>query len=347
VNSALSVPGLFSGSLTSKYAGLIDGRNSESVFQNLQLLFTSLISSGSLSADEVSFLSFGTDSYLSYKNIVDVGVIPEPVKAIIKKYESTWLNISQGSIDEMSAEELMGYNIGKNIFTKSLSDLEKYALDFPIFKETGDLGMSGALHFWSVELDRSNIVNLAKQLTKDLAGTGITDENIKAMTTSLESISFSGKIGFDPKDPTVSLLEGTLSASGKVLTDIVISHQKDNSSIQFTNSEEKAAISINYGKKEGKYVFDAKVTKDSVEMGKISAYVEQKDGKFRELSIEASAQGMVISLKHTLEGNKFTGKLSAVVATLDWSGVINDDRLEELKINGTSPVGTLSANLTK
>lgn len=345
--SNLSVPGLFSWSLTSNYNGLIDGRNSESVFQNLQVLFNSLISSGSLSVEQVSVLSHGTDSFLSFKNISDVGVIPEPVRAIIKKYENTWLNIAQNNVEDMSSEELLGYNIGKNLFSKSLTDLEKYATDYALLKDTQDLGMSGSLHFWSVELDRTNIIKLAQQLTKDLAGTGITDETLKSMSSALESVAFSGKIGFDPEKPSVSLLEWDLTASGKLIANIVISHQENNSSIQINNSEEKTAITVNYGKVEDKYTFDAKITKDNIEMWKLNAYVSKKEGKFHELSIEASAQWMTISLKHTMEGDKFVGKLSAVVATLDWSGTIIDGRLEWFKINGTSPVGTLSVDLTK
>jgi hypothetical protein len=80
-------------------------------------------------------------------------------------------------------------------------------------------------------------------------------------------------------------------------------------------------------------------------MGKISGYVEHVGNKFHELSIDASAQGMTVSLKHTIDGDKFTGKLSAVVGTLEWSGTVSDDRLTGLKINGTAPFGSLSVDL--
>ena len=91
----------------------------------------------------------------------------------------------------MTNEELMGYNIGTNIFKKSLADIEKYITDYPIWKDTADLGISGSLHFWSVDLDRNNIVALAKKLSLDLAGTGMTDEYVKALEKNLASVSFS------------------------------------------------------------------------------------------------------------------------------------------------------------
>ena len=81
-------------------------------------------------------------------------------------------------------------------------------------------------------------------------------------------------------------------------------------------------------------------------MGKISGYIEKKDGKFRELSLEASAQGMTVTLKHTMDGDKFSGKLSAVVGTLEWSGIIANEKLMGFKMNGTAPFGSLTVDLT-
>ncbi len=82
-------------------------------------------------------------------------------------------------------------------------------------------------------------------------------------------------------------------------------------------------------------------------MGKMSGYIQKKDGKFQELSFEASAQGMTVSLKHTMNGNSFQGKLSAVVGTLEWSGTMVNDALTGLKIDGTAPFGSLLVNLTQ
>ncbi len=82
-------------------------------------------------------------------------------------------------------------------------------------------------------------------------------------------------------------------------------------------------------------------------MGKINGYIEHTGAKFQELSLEASAQGMTVTLKHSVDGNKFTGKLSAVLGTIEWSGTTGDETLKSLKITGTSPVGSLTANLTE
>jgi hypothetical protein len=55
---------------------------------------------------------------------------------------------------------------------------------------------------------------------------------------------------------------------------------------------------------------------------------------------------MTASLKHSMDGDKFTGKISAVVGTIEWSWTMNSDRLTWFKINGTAPFGSLSADLT-
>lgn len=80
--------------------------------------------------------------------------------------------------------------MGRNILTKSLTDVEKYATDYPIFRDTADLGMSGSLQYWSVELDRAQILALSKQLSLDLAGTGMTDEYTRTLESNLATISF-------------------------------------------------------------------------------------------------------------------------------------------------------------
>jgi hypothetical protein len=144
---------------------------------------------------------------------------------------------------------------------KSLSDIEKYATDYPIFKDTGDLGMSGSLHMWNIEIDRTNILALTRKLSNDLTGTGLTDEYAKNIETNLVSLSFSGKIGFDPKNPKISLLDATISASGVLIGNIVISKNENNGSIAISNTDTKTSIILNYGKNNNKYVFDTSFRK--------------------------------------------------------------------------------------
>lgn len=347
IQAAINIPNALSGSVTSNYAGLIDGRNSESTFKNIKLLFTSLMGTNSVTADEVGIVSYNGDSYASYKNIVDINadLIPEKIKEILKKYNGKWMNLMAENPANMSSEELMGYNIGKNLVTRSFTDLEKYITDYPIWKDTADLGMSGSLHYWSVELDRPQVVSLMKKLSLDFAGTGMTAENVQELEKSLAQVSFSGKMGFDTKNPKISTLEGALTASGKLVTNVAIVKNEDAGSVRLTNPDEKTDIAMNYGKIDKKYTLDVSVKQNDVEMGKMNAYIQKDDGKVREISVEGSAQGMTVSMKHTIDGDSFTGKLSAVVGSMDWSGTFDKDTLKSLKVTGSAPFGSLSANL--
>ncbi len=346
VSSVINIPGILSGWLSSNYNTLIDGRNSESFFHNLDLKFTSLLSSGALSIGELALVSHGADSFISYKNVSDIGLIPTEMQTIIKKYENNWLNMSKGAESEMSAEELMGYNIARNLIGKSLSDVSNYATEYPIWKDTADLGMSGALHMWSIDMNRTNMVELAKKLSLDLAGTGMTAETISNLEKSLNTITFTGSLWFDPKNPEVSYLDGTISLSGTIIGWITISKNLDSTNIKLTSPEDQSALVLNFAKKETKYTLDASVLASGIEAGKISSYVEFQDRKLREISLEASVEGMTMTMKHTITGDTFVWKLSAVVGTLDWSWTIKDDRVTTLKINGTSPFATLSADLS-
>lgn len=347
ISSSVSVPGILSGSIASEYVGLIDGRNSESFFRDIRVLFTSLVSSGSISADEVGIISHGADSYLSYKNLVDAGMMTDDIKTVLKKYENTWLSLTEQANIGMTPEELMGYNMGHNILTKSLADIEKYATDYLILRDTADLGMSGSLHYWSVELDRAHILSLSKQLTMDLSGTGMTDADAADLAKNLDTVSFLGKVAFDPANPRIAILDGALSVSGALVAQIAMTRREDGGHIRISNPVEKMAIEINYSKKDSRYTFDAIVRQADTEMGKVTGYIDYTGNKFHELSLDASAQGMTVTLRHTIDGDSFTGKLSAVVGTIEWSGTTGDDQLKSLKINGMAPFGSLTADLTE
>ena len=207
--------------------------------------------------------------------------------------------------------------------SKSLADIEKYATDYMIFRDIGDLGMSGSLHYWSVELDRTQILALTQKLTLDLSGTGMTEQASTELKKNLETLSFSGKIGYDPADPRVSVLDGALSVSGALIAQIRVAHTGDDAYMQITNVDDTGMV-LHYNTKNNRYTFDAAIRESGNEVRTMSGYIDRTGDKFKELSIEASAKGITASLKHTVDGDNFVGKLSAVVGTIEWSGKIQD-----------------------
>jgi hypothetical protein len=97
-------------------------------------------------------------------------MMTDDIRQVLAKYENMWLNMSgQSMIVDASSQDDPSYIITQNLLSKSLLDIEKYATDYPIWRDTADLGMSGSLHYWSVEFDRIQLIALAKQLSLDLA----------------------------------------------------------------------------------------------------------------------------------------------------------------------------------
>ncbi len=89
----------------------------------------------------------------------------------------------------------------------------------------------------------------------------MTDEYAKTFEKNLATLSFSGVIGFDPKNPKISLLDGTLSVSGALIAKIIVTKNEDTGSVRISNTENKTDIVFNYGKIENKYSFDGSVRK--------------------------------------------------------------------------------------
>lgn len=83
------------------------------------------------------------------------------------------------------------------------------------------------------------------------------------------------------------------------------------------------------------------------EVGKMTAYVDTQDGEFRELSLDLTAQGITVTLKHTQqEDGKFDGRLLLPVGSISWNGAVTDKKLTALKVLGASPMGAMDLDLT-
>ena len=62
-----------------------------------------------------------------------------------------------------------------------LKDIEGYLTDYPIWKSTADLGMSGSLHRFAVTLDQDAVEKLIKKAMLDITGSGMTESMEKNM----------------------------------------------------------------------------------------------------------------------------------------------------------------------
>jgi hypothetical protein len=131
--------------------------------------------------------------YLFFKNFDEGGIMPATIKTIIDTYQGGWLSLDADT-GSLSPEETLTNTIQRNLISKTPRDYEKYLVDHPVFHDTADLGMSGSLHQWRVELDRDQIYALVSQATTDLSGTGLTAEYSDDLRSHLAQSTFSGTI---------------------------------------------------------------------------------------------------------------------------------------------------------
>jgi hypothetical protein len=273
-------------------------------------------------------------------------MIPSDIQPIIERFQKNWLSL-EGDSGSLVPEQLLIQTIQKNLITKTPHDYEKYLVDHPVFHDTADLGMSGSLHQWTVELDRDQIYALISQVTTDLSGTGLTTEYSDDLRSRLALSTFSGTIGYDPDDVQHSLIDGSMTYSGELIGYISLQNTKNETHLTLTTADKKA-ITLIWNKTEKGYTVDIRATDAGVEMGKLTGSVVTDHGSLRDLRVEISSQGMVATLMHHTDGASFSGSLSAALAgTLNWSGSLQDHALTALHLDGQSLFGSLTADLTQ
>lgn len=209
---------IFSGALNFDFLSQIDGKDGSFSAKNLGLNFESMVSSGSLSLEELKILSLAGDSFFFFKNLEDAGFMTPEMKKVFDTYNNSWLawtrEDAMKSLSGATPEEQLSFTVTENISKMSLKDLENYLTDFPLLTAKEDLGMSGALHMFQVELDRKNTLALAEKLARDLTQSGMTDVGRENFKNSLDAMNLSGTVGFHESNPEESIFSLTLSASG-------------------------------------------------------------------------------------------------------------------------------------
>lgn len=99
---------------------------------------------------------------------------------IFAKYNKKWISITAedtfASLTGATEQERMQFQVSQMLSQLTLGEIESYLVQYPIWKETKDLGMSGALHQYSVELHRENIIALIEDFTKKATGQSLSED---------------------------------------------------------------------------------------------------------------------------------------------------------------------------
>ncbi len=350
VTAGLQIPVLISGSFMSQYDMKINNTDMSVLLENMKLNFESPINSGSISAKKLGITSITWDLYLLMDEFTDVWLFPAEARSIFSKYNNKWLSYTQKDMDATlsgaSSEDIMISKVAKNISKMGLKDVESYLTSYPMWKSTADLGMSGSLHAFAVDLDRASIVALMKKATLDISGSGMTQEAEADLKESLDILTFSGVLSFDPKNSDIMDLKLDIYQSGVLLGNITLYTSPLRTEIVFNSLQDKTNIVFTLTKNDKRSDVKLLLTQAGVEMGQMVGYIIREDDSLSEVSLDATAQWITVWLKHTMkkDGN-FEWRLTLPVGALTWNGKFSGKKLDALSVKWSMPMGSIDMNL--
>lgn len=131
--------------------------------------------------------------HVLYKNLQDVALSTPEMREVFKKFDGTWLSWTQEEARSAIEDpmELQTMTVLENLSKLDKKQIEKYLISYPLWRSTQDLGMSGSLHFYAVELDREKILSLMNIVKTDLTGSPFSAEEQDALREQLTLLALS------------------------------------------------------------------------------------------------------------------------------------------------------------
>ncbi len=230
----------------------------------------------------------------------------------------------------------------------TIADVEGYLTKYHIWKQTADLGMSGSIHTFAIDLDRETVLILATQVTKDLTNSGISDTDKKGIQDSLSALMFSGTLGFDSDHADVAQMHLVISESGGTQLGVLDANTSSVlTQVHLTSAATNSDVTLTLTKTETRNEIQASVSEGGTEMGKLSGYIEHSGDNLKEISLDVTAQGVTVAMKHTVKDDgTFVGSLTLPIGNLTWNGTLAGKKLTALTLKGTAPMGSVSMELT-
>lgn len=350
-DALVSVPVLFSGSLSTDYTLESTWRNASLALNKFGFQYDGLTGTGMIASDLVHLISHNGDLYMQYKNLKDFGISTDDIRAVFSRFDGKWLSWTQADArrEVMTTEEQQALEIADSLQKMNLDKIKEYLVKYPVWKSTEDLGMSGGLQMYRVELDKDKIVALADTVNKDLTGSGFSEEDRSLLRSNLETLNIWGIIGFHPTNPDVSFLNISLkNTTDQSLSSILIESGEKNSHFVVTDTTNgNVTISGSLTHDVPKMDLIVTLTQSGSELGKVAGYIDTENKRFKEVSLDITAQWVTATFKHTQkEDGVFDGKLVLPVGSFTWNGAIADKTLSALQVQWVSPMGNIDMNLT-
>ena len=333
-----NIPMILSGSISTSYDAKVRGQDVEVSFMDPHASYETFLASGSVMAKEIAMITSGGDAFFRYQDLKNIGLIDDVVANIFEKYKNTWLSLKQDELEDSlsgsTEKDIRAYKLSQSISRMTLSDIEKYLVKYPLWKEQKDLGMSGSLHSYAVTLSKENIVAMVSEFTREATGKDIAPEALKDLETSLADLEMNAIVGLDPNDRKRIALDGTLlSGSG---TPMRILFDGTTSSTLISLSASWNALNISNTKTETGYQSSAILVQDGEEMARVESTIKKDTAGVRSINIvfSAPAQGLSVTIENQENPDgTFVGKLNAGIGNVSWNGKIESQNgLRELHI---------------
>lgn len=353
IETSLTIPLLFSGTLNSKYDIKAFERNADIRFTDFGLNYESLMGTGGIQAKELGLISHEGDAYFLLQWLRDTPLLTAEMMNVFKNYDGKWLSWTRDdamkSLSGASAEEVLATTIVNNLSKMKLSDIENYLTKNIIWKPTGKATQSGSLVLYPVDLDRDAIIALVTSVNQDLTGSGISDQEKGDLRTALDSIVFVGTLALDRDDASRSMLDATVSQSGgTVIAKIAINQSRENLGIKLDSIPTGAVIDLNLSSTKDEFRGNMALTQSWIEMGKVNLNAQFDDAMLKALNLELSGQGIAVQLVHKRsDDGKFDGNLQLPLGAMSWNGTMDGKKLTGLSVKWALQWGALTMNLSQ
>jgi hypothetical protein len=271
-DAAVSVPVLLSGSTDFRYDLQSNGRDLSLMTTDGRIDYTGLAGSGRLTFDKFGLIAEKGNFHVLYKGLESASLMTPEMRTIFAKYNDSWLSWTQGEAEAgiTDPQELRVMAMTKNLAKMDLTTIERYLTTYPIWKQVADLGMSGSLHVYSVELDREQVIALVDTITTDLTGSGLTGEERSDFQRDLASIGLAGTLAFDPADATVGQTRLTLSSTGgESISTISIDKTGTGTQIAIRDTTSSTELMITTSESENRDDMTVSLSQSGASMGKL------------------------------------------------------------------------------
>lgn len=277
----------------------------------------------------------------------------EAIVGVIQKYKNTWLSLKKDEMNDTlsgaSEEDIMAYKVSQELSSLTLSDIERYLVKYPLWKEQKDLGMSGSLHSYEVSLAKEDIIAMISEFTHEATGKDMTAQAKKDLETSLADVSMGGTLGLDANDKKRVTFDGTLvSGSGGTPLRLMLDGSQDTTLISLSSSGN--ALNISNKKTDTGYVSSVLFVEDGQEQARLESTIKKDGKRLSEINMTLSApnQGITVTLEHRANADgTFDGKLNAGIGNMTWKGKLDKKMgLAELHVTGAMMGSSLTMDLT-